>query len=297
VGKSSLLTHIAQAAATTLEQPTLESLYVDLALLDGAAALYRLVCQALGSAGDSTAALELALVERGDPVLLVLDNGQTAIAAGWGEGALEALARMVRRSRPLEGYEAASLSGDIDLMLVAAVTGSPPQLSEPFASITLGAVAATEVRLLADAYLDDTGVSFAPSELRELWQLSAGHPAYLQRAAFHLFRAKVEPGYDWRAAYRAEVRTMPLPGAPLPPGTFEGDANRARESGYDDSLEAGTRPMPEGFQPVGMGGAFVALIGLALGLLVWRVSGSLLLGAALLAVAIVASVVVQRRLG
>ncbi len=125
--------------------------------------------------------------------------------------------------------------------------------------------------------------------------MSAGHPAYLQRAVFHLFRAKTEPGYDWRAAYRAEVRDMPLPGAPLPPGVFEGNVNPSRESGYDDIVgEQGTE-RPELRPGSEIGSAFIALLGLVLALILWRATGSLLIGAAIFVVGIVATVWVQRR--
>lgn len=295
IGKSSLLTHIAQAASATLELPTLESLYIDLAQLDSAAAMYRLISEALGSAGDNAAALELALIERGDPVLLALDGAETAIAAGWGELVLEALARIARRSTPSPSYMDTALDGSTDLMVVAACTGAAPLLSEPFAVITMGAVAATEVRLLTDAYLDETDVSFAPRELHELWQRSAGHPAYLQRAAFHLFRAKTEPGYDWRTAYRDEVRSLPVPGAPLPPGVFEGDPNPSRDGLSDDTVVVGDGPQLEGFAISGVWVTLLALLGLGVALFAWRVSGSVVLGVALLALGIVVAVAVARR--
>ena len=86
IGKSSLLTHIAQSAAITMERPDMESLYVDLSVLPNASACYRLIVGALGSQGDTPAAFELALVEYSGPVLLCLDRAERAIAAGWGRG-------------------------------------------------------------------------------------------------------------------------------------------------------------------------------------------------------------------
>jgi hypothetical protein len=120
------------------------------------------------------------------------------------------------------------------IMLVVALTGSPPLLSERFAMIGLGALAPTEVRLLTETYLEGTGVTFTPRELDQLAILSAGHPAYLQRAAFHLFRAKHDPQVQWRSEYLAEARDRPIPGAPLPPAVFTGagDGNALR-SQYD----------------------------------------------------------------
>lgn len=221
IGKSSILTHLMQSAAATLEEPALRAYYLDLAVLADAADVYQLVTQALGERGDTSAALEVALTVANIPLLLCLDNAQHAIAAGWGEPLLDTLARMVR------GH---------DLLLVAALEGPPPTLSERFAMVTIGAFATVEVGLLADAYLDGTGVSFAPAELRDLTVLSAAHPAYLQRAAYHLFESKRQPGYDWRAAYLQEAREQPVPGAPLPPQVFEGAAaGRFAESAYSDS--------------------------------------------------------------
>jgi hypothetical protein len=244
VGKSSLLTHVAQSAGVVLERPDLESLFVDLAVLPNAAACYQLLVSALGSRGDSPAALELALIEADGPVLICLDNADAALAAGWGEDLLERLARMARSSAAARrGGIALPGTGDIDMLLVAAVGPRAPQLSEPFAVITLGALPAAELRLITEAYLDGTGVEFSPAELRDLATLSAGHPAYLQRAAFHLFKSRAEPGYDWQAAYLAEARAMPVIGAPLPNSVFEGESDsRGEESSYGEFVGDGERP-------------------------------------------------------
>jgi hypothetical protein len=238
VGKSSLLTHVIQSAAVNLELPELRAYYLDLAPATGAADVYRIVGEALGQRGDTLATLELALVATAEPVLLCLDNAQGPLATGWGAGMLEALARVARGG---------------NLMLVVAMEGAPPALSERFAMLRLGALAQTEVRLLADAYLEGTGVSFTPAELRDVTDLSAAHPAYVQRAAFHLFQSKVEPNGDWRAAYRAEVRARPIPGAPLPPSVFEGTrSERMGQSSYSDGeviapgqQAPGQLPVPE----------------------------------------------------
>jgi hypothetical protein len=279
IGKSSLLTHIVQSGAVNLELPELQSFYLDLASAENAAQVYRTIAEALGERGDTQAAVEVALVGAGDPVLLCLDNAQAPIAAGWGEGLLEGLARIARGS---------------SLLLVVAVEGREPQLSERYAAISLGALAQTEVRLLAEAYLDETEVSFTPAELREITDLSAGHPAYVQRAAYHLFQSKIDPSVDWRAAYRVEARDRPVPGAPLPPSVFEGQGQgRVARSGYGGEQYAGAgpapqqRPLPE--SPVvlpfliplivaslalalGSGLALAALAGVlsAVGLLLWQ---------------------------
>src|SRR5262249_8082416 len=83
-------------------------------------------------------------------------------------------------------------------------------------------------------------------ELRDIAELSAGHPAYVQRAAYHLFQSKLQPGLDWRAAYLAEARERPVPGAPLPPAVFEGQGQgRLGGSSYGGAQFAGARPAPE----------------------------------------------------
>jgi hypothetical protein len=237
IGKSSLLTHIVQSAAVNLELPELRAYYLDLASAESAAQVYRTVAEALGERGDTQAAVEVALVADGDPVLLCLDNAQASIAAGWGEGLLEALARIARGNA---------------LLLVVAVEGRVPQLSERFAAVSLGALAQTEVRLLTEAYLDTTEVSFTSAELRAISDLSAGHPAYVQRAAYHLFQSKIDPSVDWRVAYRVEARDRPVPGAPLPPSVFEGQGQgRVAQSGYGGEQYSGAgqapqqRPLPE----------------------------------------------------
>ncbi len=196
-----------------------------------AADVYDTVVAALGGRGDTPAALEVALVGRSAPTLLCLDNAHAPLAAGWGERLLEALARIARGG---------------GLLLVVALTGPAPALSERFATIGLGALAATEVRLLAEAYLDDTSISFTPTELNEIARLSAGHPAYVQRAAYHLFQSKIDPSLDWRAAYLAEARAQPVPGAPLPPGVFEGRGQgRVGQSSYGEEQGAARRPAPD----------------------------------------------------
>lgn len=231
IGKSSLLTHIVQSAAVNLEQPDMRAFYLDLAGAGEAADVYDTVVAALGGRGDTPAALEVALVGRSAPTLLCLDNAQVPLAAGWGERLLEALARIARGG---------------GLLLVVAVTGAAPALSERFATIGLGALAATEVRLLTEAYLDDTGISFTPAELNEITRLSAGHPSYVQRAAYSLFQSKLDPSFDWRAAYLAEALKQPVPGAPLPPAVFEGQTHgRMAQSSYGDEQGAGAQAAPE----------------------------------------------------
>ena len=220
-----------QSAAVNLEIPELRAYYLDLYSAESAAQIFATIAGALGQRGDTLAALELGLVAAGDPVLVCLDNAQHALAAGWGEGLIESLARVARGSH---------------LYLVVAMIGEPPLLSERFATIKLGALAQTEVRLLIATYLDGTGVDFTPQELREVAELSGAHPAYVQRAAYHLFQSKVDPSVDWRVAYRAEVRTRPIPGAALPPAVFQGgESRRAEQSSYSDGEDQRAAPGPQ----------------------------------------------------
>lgn len=255
IGKSSLLTHIMQSAAASLDIPRLFSFYLDLADAPSMPEVYRVVVEALGQRGASATALQVALAGADAPVLLCLDNAQAALAHGWGEELLETLARMVRGR---------------SLMLVVALAGEPPVLSERFAAVGLGALRPAEVRLLTETYLDDTGVEFSPRELRVLETLSAAHPAYLQRAAYYLFESKLHPGLDWRAAYLSEARERPIPGAPLPPEVFVGaESGRVSESVYGEEGQDGEAdgprllPVPEG----GSSGLLVALVPLVAALL------------------------------
>ncbi len=206
IGKSSLLTHITASAAVQLEEPLLPSFYLALHEAATPEDVYETVLQALGIPGATSAALEVALLEMETPVLLCLDDAHRALEAGWGDTLLNTLARIARGGQ---------------LILVVALAGEMPLLSERFASIRLGSFAPAEVRLFAETYLEGTGVSFTPAELRLLNNLSAGHPAYLQRAAYHLFESRRD-GRDWRAHFLVEARERPIPGAPLPPEAFEG---------------------------------------------------------------------------
>jgi hypothetical protein len=275
IGKSSLLTHVTQAAAVKLDLPDLRAYYLDLRGAESAAEIYRTVAAALGRPGDTLAALELALLEARTPVLLCLDNAQASLAEGWGVALLEALARLARGAA---------------LFLVVATEGTPPLLSEPFALIRLGALAPTEVRLLVEAYLDDDPIVFTPAELRQLIELSAAHPAYVQRAAYHLYQSKLDPSIDWRAAYLLEARERPIPGAPLPPAIFEGRQDQVQHSGYG---ETAVEQAPAGPLPLPLPDAAPILILLAAlipALLAYLLSGSMwLAAAAALAGAVVAA--------
>lgn len=286
VGKSSLITHVAQSAGAVMEIPGMRALFLDLAVLPDAATCIGLIVRALGGIGQAMEDLELALAEEGHTVLVCLDNVDSAISAGWGESLLERLARLARRSVPVyPGGIAPPGAGEFDLLLVAAAGREPPPLSEPFGTVTLGAMPSSELRLLCEAYLDGTGVEFSPAEMRELGRLSAGHPAYIQRAAYHLFLAHSDPSYGWRAAYLAEARDHPVPGAPLPPAIFSGEGSGAQvESVYGDAEEGaegvGWPDLPER-QIEGQGALIAALAPLILALLALQISGSLLAAAAL----------------
>jgi hypothetical protein len=275
-GKSSLLTHVGQSAGAVLEDPTLEALYLDVALLPDAATVYRLIASALGGRGDSLEAVEAALSRVGRTVLVCLDHTEAAVAAGWGAELLERMARLARRSIPGEaGGLAPRGEGVFDLLLVAAGGATAPELSEPFAQVRLGAFAPAEVRLFAEAYLDATGVAFTAAELREAAAISAGHPAYLQRAMFHLFEARGRPDYDWRAAYLAEAREQPVPGAPLPPEAFVGQGDAVRDEGRGGDLATRPAPALPAAPPGGdLGGLLNAALPLVLALIALQILGN-----------------------
>lgn len=273
IGKSSLITHVAQSAATNLDAPGLQALYLDLQPITSAQGGYERITQALRSRGNTLAAFEVALLQHEGPVLLCLDSAETALAAGWGAEMLESLARVARQT----GQAHQTLGQVPYLLLVTAVRDPVPVLSEPFATVSLGAITPTESRLLVDAYLHETGIAFSADELHDLNALSAGHPAYLQRAAFHLFEARQQPGYNWRAAYLQEARTRPIPGAPLPPGVFEGAVVSPIASTYGElaSTPDGHR---SGLLPLeGLGGVLRVLLLLVATVLVWQWSGNWLL--------------------
>jgi hypothetical protein len=242
----------------------------------------------------------VALLRVKDPVIFCLDNANSAIADGWGTSLLENLARVARRSlavrpghKPLSSTDSDTQStqgthmagAEPMFLLVTTVRGGAPTLSEPFATVGMGAFSPSEVRLLADAYLQDTGVQFSRAELRELTALSVGHPAYLQRAAYHLFQAHLRPDYDWRAAYLSEAQERPQPGAPLPPAIFEGediDVILATYT-YEDSFSASKR-LPERVETGGMGDLAAVVVLLIAALLAWQISASWLAGAGVLLV-------------
>jgi len=297
VGKSSTLTHVAQSAGAVLELPTLASFFIDLAAMPDAATVYRLLARDLGGRGDAPEDLLAALRRAGRPAIVCLDRADTAIAAGWGEGLLERMARIARASVPSEvGGIAAAGENLHDLMLVAAGGASPPALSEPFAAVGLGALAPAEVRLLAEAYLDEGGVQFSQGELRELAALSAGHPAYLQRAAFHLYEAHTRPDYDWRAAYLGEARERPIPGAPLPPEAFRGEGDAAREESIygQGAPPAGVARQPE-LHVEGVGALASALLPPIVALLVYQLGAGWLAAVAVLVLGYAAVVLLTRR--
>ncbi|NJL04691.1 MAG: ATP-binding protein [Chloroflexaceae bacterium] len=289
IGKSSLLTHIAQSAAVNLERPDLSTCYLDLASLESAEELYETLARAVGSRAHSVGALEIALLQNDGPLLLCLDRCEVAVAAGWGAAVLDELARLSLRSaapptaRPIPALDGVPLVPALptaDLLLVGVLAGraAATPLNAPFARISLGGFAPTEVRLLTDAYLDPSGVRFTAADLRELSNLSLNHPAYLQRAAYHLFIARNgNPAYDWRAAYLAEAAERPISGAPLPPGVFIGEPPVFSWSSFAGEY-GGQQPRIEVPQ-LGDLADLGRLLGPAIGgLLAWQVAGNLWLG-------------------
>lgn len=289
-GKSSLLTHVAQSAAAVLELPDLAAFYLDMSVLPDAATAYRLVIRELGGRGDGVAELETWLTRFGRTTLLCLDEADAAIEAGWGTELLERLARLARRSVPIDpDGDSPRGPGLFDLMIVAAAGQAAPMLNEPFAGVRLGALSASEVRLLTEAYLDESEVAFSGGELRELAALSVGHPAYLQRAAYQLFEAKArkqanQPGYDWRRAYLEEARERPVPGAPLPDEVFRGEGDAAREEATYGELAPEERPaLPAPVRLEGPGPLIAAVAPLLAAILTLQASGSWLAALAVLA--------------
>ncbi len=291
IGKSSLLTHIAQSAAVNLERPDLYTCYLDLAPLASAEELYETLARAVGSRAHSVGALEIALLQNDAPLLLCLDRCEVAVAAGWGAAVLDELARLSLRSAahpttsPIPAIDGVPFvpalpPTDLMLLLVGVLAGSAEAtpLNAPFVRISLGGFAPAEVRLLTDAYLDASGVRFTADDLRELSNLSLNHPAYLQRAAYHLFIARNgNPAYDWRAAYLAEAAERPITGAPLPPGVFVGEPPVFSWSSFAGEY-GGQRPrieVPQTGDLADLGRLLVPAIG---GLLAWQVAGNLWLG-------------------
>jgi hypothetical protein len=232
IGRSSLITHVVQSAAANFDDPSVAAFYLDLVGVAQPEQIFQTLIAALNGRGDSLAALELALIESGRPTVVCLDNAEHALSQAWGERFVEQMARMARTGA---------------LMLVVALHGEPPLLSERYAAVTLGAFQPAEIRMLCDTYLEGTNVNFSPSDYAALAHLSGGHPAYLQRAAFHLFRAKHDPGYNWKARYREEVRDQGVPGAPLPPGVFEGEEPGAYETRLQEEHETGAVAAPPAY--------------------------------------------------
>ncbi len=280
IGKSSLLTHVMQSAAVNMERFDLSAYYLDVAQSPSAEEVYRVVVEALGKRGATVGALEQALIESSGPVLLCLDNAHVALEREWGLPLLETLVRFARAGR---------------LMLVVAQNGAPPVLSERVAVIRLGAFAPTEVRLLADAYLEGTGVSFTAPDFRRLGSLSLGHPAYLQRAAYHLFESKLRPGYDWRAAFLAEAQETPIPGAPLPPQVFQGGQDREAEDAlYGEGEGEPSASEPPRFEMVEPGGTLLYGLPLVLGLVLFIGTGNIVVALVVVVIGVLAVRMFQR---
>jgi hypothetical protein len=268
---------------------------MDLSVLPDVAACYRLMAQGLGSRGETAEAIELITLQRSAPVLFCLDRADTAITAGWGADMLERMARLARRSF-LVGRGGRAMGEERALLLAVVVNSRAPVLNEPFARVGLGAVSAAEIRLFTDAYLEGTGVQFTPPELHELATLSMGHPAYLQRAAYHLFQSRQQAGYDWRSAYLDEARERPVPGAPLPPAVFEGEETESTLDYQVNYESLTTTPELQTVESGGAGELAGVLVPLIAALLAWQASASWLVGLGVLAAgfALVAVVVKVR---
>lgn len=281
IGKSSLLKHIQQSAALNLERFDLRTFFLDLAPADAPAEIYRVIIQALGKQGNSVVALAAALASSDGPVLLCLDNTDAVLGYDWGAPLLDDLVQLVRQGQ---------------LLLVAAQNSAPPMLSERVAVVQLGAFAAAEVRLLTDIYLEGSGVVFTPRNLQQLYQVSQGHPAYLQRAAYHLFESKLQPEYDWVQHYRKEAGEQPVPGAPLSPAVFEGadEGIGAFSASGDGTAQVEAAALPR-FEIADSGGAFWYALPLLLGALLFLVSQQIWLACSVAAIAMAAVVALRAR--
>ena len=280
IGKSSLLKHITQSAALNLERFDLRSFYLDLAPATAASGVYDVIIRALGRNGHSLVALDTALANSGGPVMLCLDNGDAVAETEWGAAMLDDLVRLARAGR---------------LMLVVAQNTAPPIFSERVVSVRLGAFAAAEVRLLTDIYLEGTGVQFTPRNLQQLYRLSQGHPVYLQRAAYHLFEAKLQPEYSWLQRYREEAYDQPIPGAPLPPAVFEGaDGGIGVFSDAEDVAQAAP-DLPPRFDLESSGGALFYALPLILGALLFLFTQNIWLAALLAFVGLAVVIVLRQR--
>ncbi|KPV49899.1 hypothetical protein SE17_30015, partial [Kouleothrix aurantiaca] len=99
------------------------------------------------------------------------------------------------------------------------------------------------------------------------------------RAAFYLFQSKTGGSPDWQAAYRAEVRERPVPGAPLPPAVFEGGKLAGvAQSSYGASAEGGQgKAGPNQHALPEVAGLAGVAVGLVVFLLVFLVSRSWLI--------------------
>ncbi len=209
IGKSSLATHVADSAAVALDRPELRGHYLDISAATAAAPIYQTICGALGKRGETPTELEVALIEEQRELLVCLDGADRAVADEWGVALIESLARIVR--------------GGL-LLIVVTLDAPPPPLSERVAITRLGRFAASEVRLLAEVYQGEGGYRFTAQEYALIEQLTRNHPAYVQRALFHLFVSYERPDYPWRHSYLTEAKESPVPGAPLPPAVFEGES-------------------------------------------------------------------------
>jgi hypothetical protein len=119
----------------------------------------------------------------------------------------------------------------------------------------------------------------------------------LQRAAFHLFISHTQPGYDWRSAYQEEVQDRPVPGAPLPPGVFEGDEPGSIMAFYGDPTAFEGRRELQKPELTGIGDLLVVPIPFIAALLAWQISANWLITSGVLLVCIGGVVLLGRQKG
>ena len=196
VGKSSLLHQLLGRARRLNPAPL--CIYLDMQEAENEADFYHLVLKKLGGAGDIWRAFRDAI--DGQYILLALDEFEKTQKAECFSlqlrGGLRALAQngltlAIATRQPLDRLCADSGSGTSPLY----------NLCQRY---LVGPLGEAEAQSLITAYLDPTGVRFSKDEIAEALKLSGGHPGRLQQIGWHLYEAHCSPGYDWRAAYRAD---------------------------------------------------------------------------------------------
>lgn len=183
IGKSSLLYYLYATRADWL--PAVPVAYVDLQGVWDEPDFCQTVLAELGEAGSTPNELKRAL--SGREVVLLFDEMERLAQPDFNPRWLDLL-----RSLAQEPQLALCLATQRPLVEVfpprTAVGLSP--FHNVFTGHQLGPFSEDEARRFLAWRLRGTGVAFSPSETAQLLAKSAGHPARLQRLAWHLFAAK-----------------------------------------------------------------------------------------------------------